>query len=154
MCDDIYLDLIEGQLNKWIKIAFRYDINKDENECEHMCLSYADIVDGRQRACILYLEPEYPPFDKVDINIFAKENFPRTKFYWKALVSRIRLLMGGVVESMGGKYKEFFTQMGIAEELMCMSVGFYPKNMEAISKHKDIYPNKIAMDESDRKSVV
>ena len=146
MSDLIYLDLIESQIYKWMEIAFNY---KSKNATdEHLCLHYTDIVNGEEKSCILYLEPEFSPFDKISLNM--NKDFPRTKFYWKAIISKIRIFIIGMVNDMNDKYKEFFEGMGIADEFMCMNVTFYPKSKEHVLAHKDIYPNNIAIEESEK----
>ena len=148
MSDELYLDLIENAIYSWIKLAFHINVGQEMTK-EHLCLLYTDTVDGIEKCCLLYVEPEYPPFDKADVNISSKNNFEKTKFLWKALSLKIKHFTCSVVQTMEKDDMEFFNNIGIAEECMCMNFSFYPLNKDIMmDKLQDRYPNPLAIEET------
>jgi hypothetical protein len=154
MSDLLYLDLIESAAHDWIKLAFKINTatseNTDENKNvdEKLCLLYTDNINGVDKCLILYIEPEHMPFDKSEINIITKTNFTKTKFLWSALKTKIKHFICSIVKTMNADDIEFFANINIADEPMCMNLAFYPINKERMmNEFKNKYPNTIAIEE-------
>ena len=154
MSDELYLDLIECAMYDWIKLAFKIDASPAKNCAQRevndkVCLLYTDVIDGKEKCCLLYVEPEYPPFDQAEIKVLSRVNFMKTKFLWKAIVSKVRHFICSIVKTMEEDNIEFFNNVGIADELMCMNISFYPLKKDLMmDAFKDRYPNSIAIEET------
>jgi len=155
MSDELYLDLIECAMYEWINLAFKIDakggIREEAKDEEKICLLYTDVIDGKEKCCLLYVEPEHFPFDRAEIKILSRTNFMKTKFLWKALVSKVRHFTCSIVKTMNEDDIEFFNNVGIVEEPMCMNISFYPLKKDLMmNKFKDRYPNSIAIEETEK----
>ena len=72
MSTNIYLDLVENPIKRWL-IDF-CDITENDFDFigEEYCLIFPEIINSEKKCVMVYLDLVYPPFD--DLNITIKNN--------------------------------------------------------------------------------
>lgn len=73
MSTNIYIDLIENPIKRWIINFCNLNVNDFDFIGEEYCLIFPEIIEGKKKCVMLSVDIVYPPFDE-EFNFIIKNN--------------------------------------------------------------------------------
>lgn len=142
---NIYLDIVEKPVKEWICRFCDIDgvmlgVNDDPDILEQYCLTFPEIIDGKHKIILVYVEVDYPSesqnIDFIDIS--------KTKY--------LKFVISSISHTIENFYKSCFTITNTVPECVILNNTIlvkptnydfvpYPKSKEFVEKNIDLYNN-------------
>lgn len=141
MAQNIYLDLIENPIKRWIMSFCNITDDSLDPIGEHYCLIFPEIINGEKKCILIYVDLIYPPFE--DNIIFPTKNSQYANNIITAIISYIRKFYEStriylIKNNINGSKILINTVLGLYKPNLTFAP--YPVKTDFIKNNPELYP--------------